>query len=100
MRKEAGMTADTATREQVLALARRLSPADQAYLVAELAPRIAHALQHTARPAVADPEATLAEIREAFRKQGPTSPTIAEQLELDRRSREESLSGRSDDVHP
>jgi hypothetical protein len=46
-----------------------------------------------------DPHAILAEIREAFRKQGPTTRTLAEQLELDRHERDAALRGEGRDVH-
>lgn len=87
------MNTTAPTRDQVLDLARRLSPADQAYLVAHLAPVIAEALETPARPPLTDPYAVLAEIREAFRRQGPTSPTMAEQLDADRRARDAALRG-------
>jgi hypothetical protein len=40
-----------------------------------------------------DPNTILTEIREEFRRQGPTKPSIAEQLELDRQARDEALRG-------
>jgi hypothetical protein len=94
------MTVEIITREQVLVLARRLSPADQAYVVAALAPGIAGALEHvtTSKPK-GDGWDRWDRLREEFRALGPSERTLAEQLEEDRRSREESLIGRREDVH-
>jgi hypothetical protein len=47
-----------------------------------------------------NPYTTLAEIREEFRRQGPTKLTMAEQLELDRAERDAALRGEDHDVHP
>ena len=42
----------------------------------------------------------LAEIREEFRRQGPTKHTMAEQLEMDRAELDAALRGENHDVHP
>jgi hypothetical protein len=51
-------------------------------------------------PSSKDPYTILAEIREEFRRQGPTNPSMAEQLELDRQARDMALRGENSDVHP
>ena len=80
-------TTDTQTLELVLALARRLPPADQARLVAQLSPTIAAALieSTSARTSVDDPRAILAQLREDFRAQGPVIPSMADDLAESRR---------------
>ena len=80
-------TTDTPTLEQVLWLARRLPPADQARLVAQLTPALADALTE-ASPAAStaeDPWATLARVREEFRALGRVSPGVTEELLASRR---------------
>ena len=80
-------TTDTPTLEQVLRLARRLPPADQARLVAHLTPAPAAALTK-ATPAsgtAEDPWVTLARLREEFRALGPVSPGVTEELLASRR---------------
>ena len=46
-----------------------------------------------------DPFTILDEIREEFRRQGPTKHTLAERLELDRAERDAALRGGDRDVH-
>lgn len=87
---EAPITA-APTVEQVLSLARRLSPRDQAQVVAALATHVAQAMP--AEPVAAprrpmtpdEARAALAEVRAHFAAQGPVSPTIAEDLMASRR---------------
>jgi hypothetical protein len=93
------MTTDTPTREQILVLARRLSPADQAYLVAQLAPAIAEALEAPARSTSDDAWRRLDQLREEFRAMEPGPVSMAEQLDRDRRERDAALRGENSDVH-
>ena len=83
------MTTTTArpSLEEVVALARQLRPADQARLVTQLAARLALELDRAPSASVeeGDPLERLAEVREAFRAQGPVSPSMAEDLEASRR---------------
>ncbi len=80
-------TTDIPTLDLVLTLARRLAPADQARLVAQLSPAIAAALIEatSARTPVDDPRAILAQLREDFRDQGPVIPSMADDLAESRR---------------
>lgn len=97
------MVIATLNRDEVLALARRLTPADQAYVVAQLAPTIADALDSSAAvaPAADDPWQRLDQLREEFRALGPAPISATEQLLRDRQSRDATLCGRhaDDDVH-
>ncbi len=93
------MTPEAPTREQILDLARRLSPADQAYLVAQLAPAIAEALEAPAPSAGDDAWRRLDQLREEFRALEPGPISMAEQLDRDRRSRDAALRGDTSDVH-
>ena len=85
--------------KQILDLARRLSPADQASLVAQLAPAIAEALEAPAPSAGDDAWRRLDQLREEFRALEPGPISMAEQLDRDRRSRDAALRGESFDVH-
>ena len=80
-------TQDHPTLDQVLRLARQLPPADQARLVAQLAPTLAAVLEENeAAPMHAGrPRALLARLREDFRAQGPVAPSMAEDLAAARR---------------
>ena len=73
--------------DEVLEFARHLSPVDQARLVARLIPHLVEALDPASRkvPVEADPRERLAQIREAFRAQGPIAPSMAEDLAASRR---------------
>ena len=73
--------------DEVLALARRLRPADQARLVTQLTAHLAIVLDAAPPDTVGevDPVERLAEVREAFRAQGPVSPSMAEDLAASRR---------------
>lgn len=81
------MMATRPTLADVLLLARRLRPADQARLVAHLTPTIAAALDDagTALPSNSDPWEELAQLREAFRAQGPVTPSVTDELLASRR---------------
>ncbi|HWO89943.1 MAG TPA: hypothetical protein VNL98_12430 [Gemmatimonadales bacterium] len=93
------MTTDAPTREQILALARRLPPADQAYLIAQLAPAIAAALEAPVRSTGDDAWRRLDQLREEFRAMEPGPVSMAEQLDRDRRARDAALRGERGDVH-
>jgi len=91
---------ETPTIDQVLTLARRLSPRDQAHVVAALASQVAQALP-AALPALArrqmtadEARAALAEIRAYFAKLPGPRMTLGEQLDADRRDRDRALTGR------
>ncbi len=83
------MTTTTArpSLDEVLALARQLLPADQARLVTQLTAHFAAVLDAAARDTTEtlSPQERLAEVREAFRAQGPVSPSMAEDLAASRR---------------
>ncbi|MEI8167456.1 MAG: hypothetical protein WCG26_13830 [Chloroflexales bacterium] len=88
------------TFDQTLALARRLSPQDRATLIAQLA----HELVTPAAPAQAaaddvNPWQRLAELRAHFAALGSVTPTAGEQLEIDRRERDEALRGTTEADH-
>ena len=80
-------TTDTPTLEEVLRLARRLPPADQARLVARLTPALAVAPTEVALATgtADDPWVTLARLREEFRALGSVSPSVTEELLASRR---------------
>jgi hypothetical protein len=86
------MTA-TADYEHALAIIRQLDRPTQARLVAQVVQDLAQAAP-TSTPRVTDPRATLAEIREHFAKLGPVSPSVGEQLALDRQHRADLLEGK------
>jgi len=81
--------------DYVLDLAHKLPRTQRAELIARLAIELAVAEPPTERPRLSPDEAraALAEIREHFRAQGPVSPSMSEQLDADRRSRDASLRG-------
>lgn len=86
------MTA-AADYERALAIIRQLDRPTQARLVAQVVQELAQATP--ASPSrVTDPRATLAEIREHFAKLGPVSPSVGEQLDLDREHRADLLEGK------
>ncbi len=97
------MSTTVPTLDQTLALARRLSPQDRAALIT----RLVQELVTPAEPAyatesdTATPWQRLATLRAHFATLGPVSPTAGEQLEADRRERDEALRGvqKVDDVH-
>ncbi len=79
-------TLDTPTLDQVLRLARRLPPSDQARLVAHLTPALAASSETIQAAGTAeDPWVTLARLREEFRALGPVSPGVTEELLASRR---------------
>jgi hypothetical protein len=84
--------------EQALAIIRRLDRPLRARLVAEVVQELA--IEPTVRsPALIDPRAVLAEIRTHFAALGPVSPTVGEQIDLDRQSRADLLEGTMSDEH-
>ena len=80
-------TPDFPTLDEVLTLARRLRPADQIRLVAQLAPDLGAGVAPRAadRLPVDDPRSILAQLREHFRAQGPVAPSMADDLAAARR---------------
>jgi len=93
-------TTETPTIDQVLTLARRLSPRDQAHVVAALASQVAQALP-AALPALArraltpdEARALWVELRESMRALPGPRRTLGEQLDADRRDRDRALTGR------
>lgn len=94
---------EQATLDQALALVRKLSPSTRAELVA----RIVRELVDTpsAPPQRLTPDearAAVADIRAAVQALPQPRPTLGEQLEADRRSRNQALMGETGerDVHP
>jgi hypothetical protein len=86
--------------EQALALIRRLDRPTRARLVSQVVTELA-TLPSEPLLSAQDPRKVLAEVRAHFAQMGPTSPSVGEQLEIDRQSRADSLEGkvRDDDVH-
>jgi hypothetical protein len=86
--------------QQALVYIRRLDRVSKARLIAEVAQELAVEPTEKAQTA-RDPRVVLAEIREHFAALGPVSPSVGEQLELDRQSRADFLEGkvRDSDVH-
>jgi hypothetical protein len=82
----------TTEYDQLLALVRRLDRPTRARLVAQVVEELAVEPPVRPRP-LADPRAALAEVRAHFASLGPVSPSVGEQVELDRQSRAESLEG-------
>ncbi len=86
----------TTDYEQALALIRRLDRLTRARLVSQVVQELA--VEPTApSQQVPDPRAALAEIRAHFAQLGPISPTVGEQVELDRQSRADVLEGKIHD---
>jgi hypothetical protein len=83
----------TADYTQVLELVRRLDRPTRARLVAQVVQELAQEPQVSA-PQVTDPRAVLAEIRAHFAQLGPVSPSMGEQLDLDRQHRADLLEGK------
>lgn len=71
--------ADRPTLTAVLRLARQLHAGDQARLASHLIAALVPKLDRQPEP-TRDPWATIAEIREHFRRQGPASPSIMGEL--------------------
>lgn len=94
----------TATFDQVLATARKLSPRDRARLIAQLAQELVVApavLPTFDRKSYDAAWKHWDQVREELYQQGPASPSLAEQLDADRRERDALLMGQAaaDDVH-
>lgn len=83
----------TADYTQILELVRRLDRPTRARLVAQVVQELAQEPRVSA-PQIADPRAVLAEIRAHFAQLGPVSPSMGEQLELDRQHRADLLEGK------
>lgn len=98
-------SAEQATLAQALALARKLPPSTRAELVALIVRELVDT--PSAPPQRLTPEqarAAVADIRAAVQALPQPRPTLGEQLEADRRSRDQALGGDSaggaSDVHP
>jgi hypothetical protein len=90
----------TTTFAEVLAGARMLTPTERARLIALLAEELALRAQasNTAAQAAYDEAwARWDRLRADLAALGPTTPTLAEQLDQDRRERDAMLMGRTDD---
>jgi hypothetical protein len=88
------MTTQTPTIDQVLDLAHKLPRLQRAELISRLAVELATNAPPARTPMTPDEaRAALDEIREHFRAQGPVSPSMSEQLDLDRRARDALLRG-------
>lgn len=81
------------TLAEVLKQAQLLTPADQARLVSLLSANLVDALTNlpNERSRGLDPRALLDLIREDFRRQGPVSPSMSEDLQASREERERSV---------
>ncbi len=88
------------TLDQTLALARRLSPQDRATLIGRLAQELV-APAAPPQTATGDAWARWAALREEIGRMYPNAH-LGEQLERDRRERDEALRGirEADNVHP
>jgi hypothetical protein len=98
-------SAEQATLDQALALARKLPPSTRAELVALIVRELVGT--PSSPPQRLTPEqarAAVADIRAAVQALPQPRPTLGEQLEADRRSRDQALGGDSaggaSDVHP
>ena len=78
------------TLASVLQQARQLSPADQARLASVLVSALAPKLDKQPEP-VEDPWEVIADIREHFRRLGPVTPSITDELIAMREERERSV---------
>ncbi len=83
----------TTDYDQALTIIRRLDRSTQARLVAQVVQDLAQE-QPTPINNQPDPRAMLAEIRAHFAKLGPVSPSVSEQLDLDRQHRADLLEGK------
>lgn len=83
----------TADYDQALQMIRRLDRPTQARLVAQVVRDLAQ--EHpTPVASVPDPRAALADIRAHFAKLGPVSPSMGEQLDIDRQHRADLFEGK------
>lgn len=83
---------------QALDLIRRLDRPTRAGLIAEVVQELA-AEPTEASKLMLDPRAALAEVRAHFAQLGPVSPTVGEQVDLDRQSRADFLEGKQRDTN-
>lgn len=90
------------TFDQALAIARQLTPAERARLVAQLVTELATPQPPPGAPAAESSAAAawgqLESFWEAIESLGPAAPSATEQLFEDRRTRQETLDG-GDRVH-
>ena len=86
-------TTERPTLAVALQIAQQLDPADQARLASHLLSGLIPLLAETSarRGQGVDPDKLLELIRDDFRKQGPTSPSITEELIAMREERERSV---------
>jgi hypothetical protein len=97
-------SAEQATLDQALALARRLAPSTRAELVARIVRELVDVPSTTPRRLTPDEtRAAVADIRAAVQALPQPRRTLGEQLEADRRSRDQAIQGDTDggarDVH-
>lgn len=95
--------AEQATLDQALALVRTLSPSTRAELVARIVRELVDTPSAPTQRLTPDAaRAAVAEIRAAVQALPQPRPTLGEQLEADRRSRDQALKGDAGerDVHP
>ena len=98
-------SAEQATLDQALALARKLSPSTRAELVGLIVRELVTTPSDLPQRLTPDAaRAAVADIRAAVQALPQPRPTLGEQLEADRRSRDQALLGDSgggaSDVHP
>ena len=89
------MSTTVPTLDQTLALARRLSPQDRAALITRLVQELVVPAEptHATESDPTTPWQRLAMLRAYFATLGSVAPTAGEQLEADRRERDEALRG-------
>ena len=90
------MTTETPTLDQVIELARQLPPATRAELVAQI---VRELVTDVPVPITNDAWERLNQFRDELATLSPASPTLAEQLDSDRRERQALIEG-SGHVHP
>nr|WP_044200267.1 hypothetical protein [Oscillochloris trichoides] len=83
----------TTDYDQALTIIRRLDRNTQARLVAQVVQDLASEYDATLRRSH-EAWTRLAELREEFRQLGPVSPSVSEQLDLDRQHRADLLEGK------
>ena len=99
-------TTTTPLLDQALDLVRKLPPSDRAELVARVVRDLATTVPSPVQPRMtpAEARAALADIRTAIGALPQPRRTLAEQLDADRRDRDQSLMGfrshEARDVHP
>jgi hypothetical protein len=87
------MTTETPTLDQVLDLAHRLPRTQRAELVAQIVRELAAPESAANIPSPEDPWQRLDHFRDELATLSPASPTLAEQLDRDRRERQAMIEG-------